>query len=154
MIQSHHFPFSFCWHELTVGGGGLKKQKLHKDLSVWTKKGLLQMHCRQPPSGTLWSPVSFLQTRRRPRHSPTGGEDAGIQTPWRTKGSWKPWNQSDLGSSSSLTNLPAGGFAYIIRSEPWFPHELSEENVPTSQGGWDKSRRAISTPSMSAVFSG
>lgn len=58
------------------------------------------------------------------------------------------------GVKLQFNHLPAGDFAYVIHSEPWCPHELSGENVPTSQGARDKSWRAISTPSMSALFSG
>ena len=155
MIQSHHFPFSLCWHELTVGGGGLKKQKLHKNLSDWTKKkALLQMHCCQWPSDTIVI-TSIISTNEKMTDA---------QSHWW----WGCWNLDPLadhgvlktlksvrpGIKLQFNHLLAGDFAYVIRSEPWFPHELSGENVPTSQGGWDKSPRAISTPSVSAPFSG
>lgn len=71
---------------------------------------------------------------------------------WRTKGSCKILKAVRSGVKLQFNHLPAGDFVCVIHSEPWCPL-LKWENVPTSQGAWDKSWRSDKhTTNVSSVF--
>lgn len=105
----------WLWEEVV-----LKKQKLHKDLLVWGEKRTTHTTCYQ------WTAVNVHQAQHKHNHRLYGSEDnrhtvpsvvgdAGIRTPRKSKGCWRPgihcrigwiWDQTPV---QPLTSWWQGG---------------------------------------------